>query len=156
MEPLTLLPAKPIESVLLSIEKFRLMFTLESFCQCIQDHFYSIGNGHVIWFQSIASIPGWTSQPAQNSWPVQMSWSTREKKPQFHFLTITLEHKVKNWSLRRSVPEHAQQLREGTTDHGAMSHHATHDGNQWTRQDAVLPCARMLAPGCPYESINSQ
>ena len=48
------------------------------------------------------------------------------------------------------------QLREGTTDHGAMSHHATHDGNQWTRQDAVLPCARMLAPGCPYEFFNSQ
>ena len=47
---------------------------------------------------------------------------------------------------QKKVTKHAQQLREGNTDHGAMSHHATHDGNQWTRQDAVLPCARMLAP----------
>ena len=58
MESLTLFTARPIESVLQSIEKFRLMFTLESFRQCIQDHFYSI-----------AGIPGWACQPAQTRGP---------------------------------------------------------------------------------------
>ena len=58
MEPLTLLPAKPTESVLQGIEKFRLMFTLETFRQCIQDHVHSIGSGHILWFQSVC-IPGW-------------------------------------------------------------------------------------------------
>ena len=70
MESLTLLPARPIESVLQGIEKFRLMFTLESFRQCIQDHFYSIGSGHILWFQSVAGIPGWPCQLALNTWPL--------------------------------------------------------------------------------------
>ena len=67
MEPLTLLLARPIESVLQGIEKFRLMFTLESFRQCIQDHVHSIGSGHVLWLQSVAGILGWACQPAQNT-----------------------------------------------------------------------------------------
>ena len=70
MEPLTLLLAWPIEGVLQCIEKFRLMFTLESFRRCIQDHFYSIGSGHILWFQYVAGIPGWACQPTQNTWPL--------------------------------------------------------------------------------------
>ena len=91
MEPLTLLPDRSIESVFQGIEKFRLMFTLEGFCQCIQDHFCSIGSGHVLWFQSIAGNPGWACRPASNSWSLQLIWGTREKRPQFQFLSITLE-----------------------------------------------------------------
>ena len=78
MEPLTLLPDRSIESVLQGIEKFRLMFTLEGFC-------------HVLWFQSIAGNPGRACQPASNSWFLQLIWGTREKRSQFHFLSITLE-----------------------------------------------------------------
>ena len=58
MEPLTLLFARPMESVLQGIEKFRFMLTLESFRQCIQDHVHSIGSGHILWFQSQASHAG--------------------------------------------------------------------------------------------------
>ena len=69
MEPLTLLPAWPMEGVLQGIQKFRLMFTLESFRQRIQDHVHSIGSENIRWFQSVAGIPGWACQPAQNTWP---------------------------------------------------------------------------------------
>ena len=68
MEPLTLLPAGAIESVLQGIENFRFLFTLESFRQCIQDHVHSICSGHILWFESVAGIPGWACQPAQNTW----------------------------------------------------------------------------------------
>ena len=61
VEPLTFLLARSMESVLRGIEKFRLMFILESFRQCIQDHFYSVASGHILWFQSVAGIPGWSS-----------------------------------------------------------------------------------------------
>ena len=70
MNSLTLLLARSIECVIQGIEKFRLMFTLESFCQCIQDHFDSIGSGHVLWFKSIAGIPGWACRLAQIVVPV--------------------------------------------------------------------------------------
>ena len=79
------------ESVLQSIEELRFMFTLESVRQSLQDHVHSIVSGHILWFQSVASIPSWACQRAQNTRPLQLSWCAREQKPQFHLLTITLE-----------------------------------------------------------------
>ena len=67
------------------------MFALESFRQGIQDHVRSIVSGHILWFQSVAGIPSWACQPAQNTWPLQLSWSACEQKPQLHLLTIALE-----------------------------------------------------------------
>ena len=90
VEFLTLLPARCIEGILQSIEEFRFVFTLERVRLCLQDHVHSIVSGHILWFQSVASIPSWACYPAQNTWPLQIGWSARERKPQFRFLTITL------------------------------------------------------------------
>ena len=59
--------------------------------QSLQDHIHSIVSGHILWFQSVSSIPRWACQLAQNTWPLQLGRSARDQKPQFHLLTVTLE-----------------------------------------------------------------
>ena len=66
-------------------------FTMKGFCQCIQDHVYPNCSGNIFEFQLVTSIPCWACQPAQDMWPLELSWSTREQKPPSHLLTIILE-----------------------------------------------------------------
>ena len=80
VEFLTLLPARAIKCVLQRIEEFCFLLTLTR-CQCLQDSAYSTFSGHIFWFQSIASIPGLASEPAQNARSLQVRWGTGEHEP---------------------------------------------------------------------------
>ena len=85
MEPLTLLPAKFIESVPPKQRKVP-----------SHVHLGKLLPGSLLLHRQWPSplvpvhrrLPGWACQPAQNSWPLG---ARVKKKLQFHFLTITRE-----------------------------------------------------------------